>query len=131
LLNKLKSLPSYYLTQFQYNNDIGKSSSYMTIGNFVKSLNNLVKLYNYYSSDLESLKYVLISFHKLLCNTFITTPKHDLDIKDFKVQNRKIILGIWVENNYNHTQLTHIKEKNILMQTKTKEEREFFFVKSQ
>jgi len=96
MLTKLKNLESLYILQ-QYNQlGIKRNHNYLTIGNFISNLNYIFELLNNdkHLSD-ELFLYTLIYLHNLLCYSFITRGNVEINLKDFKVLNREIILGIY------------------------------------
>jgi len=114
MLTKLKSMESYFLNQLFFEQNISKTPNYMTISNFIKNLEQLVQLYEFYYiiDELDALFTISLCLYKLLCHTFITKNETKYNIKDFYIQNRKIIYCFNIDvNEITTTQHGLLKKK--------------------
>jgi len=98
MLTRLKCFETYFMNQLFFEQNISKTPIYMTLGNYLKSLEQITQLYEYYFTieDENALFILSLCLYKQLCQTFITKSETIHDIKDFYVENRNLIYCVKV-----------------------------------
>jgi len=113
MLNKLKNLDSYYLTQFFFEKNIEKVFNYQTISNYLRNLDYIIELINYLFliNEKKTLVNCFLYLYRLLCHTFIVKNTNKVDYKDFRIINKEIILCIRFKKAELINSMQKIKEK--------------------
>lgn len=97
---RLNYLPDMYYHFYCINNNINTEYDLLTLYNLRLSLQNLADCFDYILNEREdmenSILNIFIMLERLLCKTYITDKIDEKQVVGFGYNERKIILGTWV-----------------------------------